>query len=143
MSDRLRCPVCNEPCTTIPPCQQAHDECEAEWHDETEPSWCEDRCGICQCGALLTVYCDDDYASLRERESVWCEGEWTTPFDDDDGSIAAVITYAEEPSPETGHVGWCWWALGKVGDAPSFAEAQRRAGAVVMRRLLEDEVNRG
>ena len=27
---------------------------------------------------------------------------------------AAVVTYSEEPSPETGHVGWMWWALGAV-----------------------------
>ena len=24
----------------------------------------------------------------------------------------AVITRTDEPSPETGHVGWCWWAMG-------------------------------
>jgi hypothetical protein len=39
----------------------------------------------------------------------------------------AIVTYSEEPSPETGHVGWCWWAMGRMGDAPSFIEAQMAA----------------
>ena len=39
----------------------------------------------------------------------------------------AVVTYAEEPSPETGHEGWCWWAAGKMGEARSFRAAQRAA----------------
>lgn len=43
----------------------------------------------------------------------------------------AVITYATEPSPETGHVGWCWWALGKMGDAKTLHEAMRAAEAAV------------
>lgn len=43
----------------------------------------------------------------------------------------AVITYAAEPSPETGHVGWVWWARGKMGDAPTLADAMRAAEAVL------------
>lgn len=43
----------------------------------------------------------------------------------------AVITYASEPSPETGHVGWYWWALGKMGEAKTYAEAKLAAEAAV------------
>ena len=51
-------------------------------------------------------------------------GRWHWPS----GATAlAVVTYASEPSPETGHVGWCWWALGKMGDAPTYAEAIKAA----------------
>lgn len=39
----------------------------------------------------------------------------------------ALVTYAAEPSPETGHVGWCWWARGKMGDAPTLAAAMLAA----------------
>lgn len=50
---------------------------------------------------------------------------------------AAVITYdSEEPSPETGHVGWCWWALGKMGDAPTREAACAAAEAEITRAIL-------
>lgn len=41
----------------------------------------------------------------------------------------AVVTYASEPSPETGHVGWCWWARGKMGEASSYIGARKAAEA--------------
>lgn len=48
---------------------------------------------------------------------------------------AAVVTYSEEPSPETGHVGWMWWALGAVGDAPTYEAACAAAVAEIQRRI--------
>lgn len=64
---------------------------------------------------------------LSEVPTEFVEGEWCFPTDDSDP--IAVVTYAEEPSPETGHVGWCWWALGKVGEAPTYEAACRAAEA--------------
>ena len=40
---------------------------------------------------------------------------------------SAVITYTDEPSPETGDVGWCWWADG--WGAPTYEDACRAAEA--------------
>lgn len=39
------------------------------------------------------------------------------------------------PSPETGHVGWCWWAMGSMGDAPSYEAARDAAVAEIQRRM--------
>lgn len=57
--------------------------------------------------------------ALRPAPTEWVEGEWTYPNTEPDADLepVAIITYVREPSPETGHVGWCWWALGKMGDA--------------------------
>jgi hypothetical protein len=57
---------------------------------------------------------------------VWIEGEWIFGSSGEDEE-AAVITYATEPSPETGHVGWCWWALGKIGSSKTLKEAMAYA----------------
>lgn len=43
----------------------------------------------------------------------------------------ALVVWADEPSPETGHEGWCWWAQGRMGDAPTLAEAKARAEAAL------------
>lgn len=51
-------------------------------------------------------------------------GNWHWPSN---AEPLAVITYAVEPSPETGHVGWCWWANGRMGDAPNYAAARAAA----------------
>lgn len=45
----------------------------------------------------------------------------------------ALVTYATEPSPETGHVGWYWWALGKMGEAPTYEAAKAAAQASLAR----------
>lgn len=58
----------------------------------------------------------------------YSDGEWRVPIADGP-EPQAVVTYTEEPSPETGHVGWCWWALGRMGDANSYDEARRKAEA--------------
>jgi len=51
-------------------------------------------------------------------------GAWVPAGDED---AIALVTYATSPSPETGHVGWCWWAKGKMGDAGSLEGAMLRA----------------
>lgn len=43
----------------------------------------------------------------------------------------ALVTYATEPSPETGHVGWCWWAQGRMGEANSYEAACAAAEAAL------------
>ena len=60
---------------------------------------------------------------LAERQPILGEvptelvnGEWCFP-QTEGPEPSAVITYTDEPSPETGDVGWCWWALGDMGDA--------------------------
>lgn len=68
------------------------------------------------------------------------EGEWTfggdhNPEPDEDDEPAAVVVYTTVPSPETGHIGWCWWALGKMGEAPSLRGAMTAAEEVIRRRL--------
>ena len=54
-----------------------------------------------------------------------CDGVWGLATMD--GEPSAVVVYATEPSPETGHVGWCWCAQGKMGDAPSLDAAKASA----------------
>jgi hypothetical protein len=61
---------------------------------------------------------------LSGMATEYIEGEWVVPGDFEP---MAVVMYAEEPSPETGHVGWCWWALGAMGDAETYEEAKQMA----------------
>ena len=65
------------------------------------------------------------------------EGQW---HPDPPGEIEAwaYVVYATEPSPETGHVGWCWWAQGRMGDAATLGEAKAKAEAV-LRLVMGDE----
>jgi protein gp37 len=72
-------------------------------------------------------YCDE-----------YVEGEWIfgRVQGEGEGEAGAVITYATEPSPETGDVGWCWWAMGEMGEAKDIKEAMAAAEAV-MRQYLE------
>ena len=65
----LDCPVCDNPCTAIPSCQEMHSDCMADVLDRLRYSWCEDRAGICTCGAVLHISVDDDRASLVEDET--------------------------------------------------------------------------
>lgn len=73
------------------------------------------------------VYC----GALRPAPTEYVEGKWVLAGN---AEPAAVIIYTDEPSPETGHVGWCWWALGDMGDAPSYEQARAKAEAVVARK---------
>lgn len=79
--------------------------------------------------AWLDKHVEPDPASYCEGEPVLprelIDGEWCTHRE---GEPDAVITYTTEPSPETGHVGWVWWAKGKMGDAKTYAEAKAAAG---------------
>jgi hypothetical protein len=69
-------------------------------------------------------------AMLRRGELCieYLDGEWRQPGE---GEPWAVISYTEEPSPETGHIGWVWWAQGKMGDAPTLVVARLRAVAAL------------
>lgn len=71
---------------------------------------------------------------LREVPTEFFEGEWHFPKADGPEPWA-VITYTDEPSPETGDVGWCWWAYGSMGCAPTYEGACRAAEAEIKRRI--------
>ena len=61
---------------------------------------------------------------------VYIDGAWRPPSE---GQPWAFVGYTEEPTPDTGHVGWIWWAQGKMGDAPSFAAAREMAERTLRR----------
>jgi len=72
-------------------------------------------------------------AAIRERDACiplaslpteFVCGEWIMSGQ---AEPDAVVTYASEPSPETGHVGWCWWARGKMGEARDYVAAREAA----------------
>jgi hypothetical protein len=70
---------------------------------------------------------------------------WHRPMDQSIGcDPLALVTYrySDEPSPETGHVGWCWWAMGRMGDAPTFIEAKMAAQRAV-NKIKSGETNEG
>ena len=71
---------------------------------------------------------------LGDVPTEFFEGEWIFPKAEGPEPWA-VITYSDEPSSETGHVGWCWWALGKMGDAPTYEDACAEAVAEIQRRM--------
>jgi len=82
-----------------------------------------------------STYCDGGDALPIE----YVEGEWRYGCrDPEPPEAAACITFAAEPSPETGHIGWCWWALGKMGDAATLDEAKAKAEAVLQARMETD-----
>ncbi len=66
--DYLDCPVCGEVCISIPPCREAHTGCQVEVFEDMDYWWCEDRRGVCGCGAKLRVMVDDIVARLIEEE---------------------------------------------------------------------------
>lgn len=71
---------------------------------------------------------------LGEVPTELVNGEWCFP--QAEGPVpAAVITYTDEPSPETGDVGWCWWACGGMGCAPTYDDARQAAEAEIKRRI--------
>lgn len=78
---------------------------------------------------------------LAERQPILGEvptelvnGEWCFP-QTEGPEPSAVITYTDEPSPETGDVGWCWWAYGSMGCAPTYEAARQAAEAEIKRRI--------
>lgn len=76
-------------------------------------------------------------ALLETLPTEWVEGEWVLSGNDEP---AAVVTYTAEPVPETGHVGWCWWALGKMGDGKDYFDARRKAEEVITAWLRKEGV---
>lgn len=91
------------------------------------------------CGACLRK---DDWHrfGLRDRAPIieevpteYVDGEWCWPTDDSEP--AAMITFTTAPSPETGHVGWGWWALGDMGDATTYDEARQKAESSLRMRV--------
>lgn len=66
------------------------------------------------------------------------DGEWI--FGGTESEASAVIAYATEPSPETGHVGWVWWALGRMGDAATLREAMAKA-IETAQHVIDDRVS--
>lgn len=80
-------------------------------------------------------YLDPHPSTVCEGDHVpteYAEGGWRAPAADD---AAVFVTYSENPSPETGHAGWTWWALGRMGEASSYADAKAKAEAK-MREVL-------
>ena len=71
---------------------------------------------------------------LGEVATELIDGVWCFPGAEGP-EPSAVITYTEEPSPETGDVGWCWWADGSMGSAPTYEDACRAAEAAIYRRI--------
>jgi hypothetical protein len=69
---------------------------------------------------------------MDSRPTEFVDGRWHFPTHD--SVPEAVVAYATEPSPETGHVGWCWWALGDMGEAPTYESACAAAVASLANR---------
>lgn len=55
-------------------------------------------------------------------------GEWLV---NSEVEQQALVTFASESSPETGHVGWLWWANGDMGESPSYEQARLDAVAAL------------
>ena len=55
----------------------------------------------------------------------WIFGDKET----ENADIKAYVVYTTQPSPETGHEGWVWWAQGRMGEAASLKEAMSQAEA--------------
>lgn len=81
-----------------------------------------------------SVCCGRYPLPIEYRKGEWTFGGDRTAEPNEDDEPAAFITYATEPSPETGHIGWCWWALGAMGEAPSLRDAMAAAEEAISRR---------
>lgn len=71
-SKTLDCPVCGEPCATMPPYRPNS--------EYPHPWWQDGDSGVCQCGAELTVDADGELAHLvaDEPEATGGEGKGET-----------------------------------------------------------------
>lgn len=120
-------------------------------YDATAELGCSERDADEQLGAIMSRYVDrelaapeivawaEDHINLDPCEYCdghdplpveYVEGEWV-PGGTQDSEPAGVIVYATETCPETGYVGWCWWALGRMGYAATYAAAKAAAEAVL------------
>ena len=121
-----------------------------EWAPHEREGWsvCS-RCGMVRnynrdtttCSGALPKIRQRSEAEVNERQPILGEvptelvnGEWRFPTIEGP-EPSAVITYTDEPSPETGDVGWCWWAYGSMGCAPTYEGACRAAEAEIKRRI--------
>jgi hypothetical protein len=68
-----------------------------------------------------------------EARTEFFDGRWNVPTVDGP-EPNAVVVFTTTESPETGHVGWCWWAQGRMGDAESYAAACEAAEAALDRK---------
>ncbi len=59
----------------------------------------------------------------------------------EDADVQACIVYTTEPSPETGHMGWVWWALGRMGDANTLQDAMAQAEAKLAQITAAGQAN--
>ena len=62
-------------------------------------------------------------------------GGWSASQPTDSNAVA-VVTYTDEPSPETGDEGWCWWAMGHTGEAAT-RESAKAAAVDSLDRLID------
>lgn len=90
--------------------------------------------------ALLDLYDERRAAAESERDEARAErdarpalatlptefvaGEWIMSGQ---AEPDAVVTYTRKPGPETEHVGWCWWARGKMGESRDYMAARGAA----------------
>lgn len=66
----------------------------------------------------------DARPDIRTLPTEFVAGEWILSGQ---AEPDAVVTWASEPSPETGDVGWCWWAQGKMGSRRYYMDARNAA----------------
>ena len=59
----------------------------------------------------------------------------------EDADISACVVYTTEPSPETGHMGWVWWVLGRMGDANTLQDAMAQAEAKLAQITAAGQAN--
>jgi hypothetical protein len=69
-------------------------------------------------------------------------GEWLVRLNPSaepcvDDEPEAIVVWADEPSPETGHEGWTWWARGRMGEARTAKAAMDAADAALARKRPE------
>lgn len=70
------------------------------------------------------------HIAVMQAPCEYVDGRWVRSGE---GEPDAVVTYSTEPSPETGHVGWMWWARGRMGEAPTYTAARAAAEQALLR----------
>jgi len=61
----------------------------------------------------------------------WIFGEKET----ENADIKAYVVYTTQPSPETGHEGWVWWAQGRMGEAGTLQDAMAQCEEALIRDI--------
>lgn len=85
---------------------------------------------------LYELECEAAEEARKGLPTEYHEGEWhfAKPGNPEPW---AVVTFTDEPSPETGHEGWCWWAMGSMGEAPTY-EAACAAAVAELERMIDE-----